>query len=171
MKELYQTADRGTICSKLCSCERPILQGMCISGGQGSTHPSRPLLLLPSVYENAVKPGPASSIWNWWDSSAHIVHERRVLSRLASMHLIYWIALNFVFRNSLISYYVSTRAHFIMCSWFYDWMQQGLSTVKEFSQTQDTPGFGCQWSATEPRQPDGSTPGPFTFLYFRLMTS
>ena len=41
--------------SKLCSCERPILQDMYISGGQGSTQLSRSLLLLPSVCENAVK--------------------------------------------------------------------------------------------------------------------
>ena len=52
-----QTADFGTICSKLCSCERPILQGVCILGGQGSTQLSRALLLLPLVCENAVKAG------------------------------------------------------------------------------------------------------------------
>ena len=50
-------ADFGTICSKLCLCERAILQDMCISGGQESTKPSRPLLLLPSSCENAVKAG------------------------------------------------------------------------------------------------------------------
>ena len=52
-----QTADFGTICSKLNSCERPILQGVCILGGQGSTQFSRPLLLLPLVCESAVKAG------------------------------------------------------------------------------------------------------------------
>ena len=52
-----QTADFGTICSKLCLCERPILQDMCISGGQESTQLSRPLLLLPTVCDNAVKAG------------------------------------------------------------------------------------------------------------------
>jgi len=45
-------ADFSTICSKLCLCKRPILQGM--SGGQESTQLSRPLLLLPSLYENTV---------------------------------------------------------------------------------------------------------------------
>ena len=55
MKELCQTADFGTICSKLCSCERLILHGVCILGGQGSTQLSRALLLLPLVCENAVK--------------------------------------------------------------------------------------------------------------------
>ena len=56
-KEPCQRADFGTICSKVCLCERPILQDMCISGGQESTQPSRPLLLLPSSCENAVKAG------------------------------------------------------------------------------------------------------------------
>ena len=32
-KSCAKTADFGTICSKLCSCERPILQDVCISGG------------------------------------------------------------------------------------------------------------------------------------------
>ena len=50
-KELCQMADFGTICSKLCSCERSVLQDVCISGGQGSTQPPRLLLLLPSVCE------------------------------------------------------------------------------------------------------------------------
>ena len=52
-----QTADLGTICSQLCSCERPILQDMGILGGEGSTQLSRALLLLPLVCENAVKAG------------------------------------------------------------------------------------------------------------------
>ena len=51
--ELSQTADCGSICSKLCSCEQPILQDMCILGGQGSTELSRLLLILPLVCENA----------------------------------------------------------------------------------------------------------------------
>ena len=38
-------------------CERAILQDMCISGGQESTKPSRPLLLLLSSCENAIKAG------------------------------------------------------------------------------------------------------------------
>ena len=54
-KEPCQRADFGTICSKLCLCERAILQDICISGGQESTKPSRPLLLPPSSCENAVK--------------------------------------------------------------------------------------------------------------------
>ena len=54
-QELCQTADFATICSKLCSCEWSILQDMCISGGQECTHLLRPLLLLLSVCENAMK--------------------------------------------------------------------------------------------------------------------
>jgi len=57
MKELCQRADFGTICSRLCLCERPILQDICSSGGQESTQPSRPLVLSPSSCENAVKDG------------------------------------------------------------------------------------------------------------------
>ena len=56
-KEPCQRADFGTICSRLCLCKRAILQDMCISGGQESTKLSRPLLLLPSSCENAVKAG------------------------------------------------------------------------------------------------------------------
>jgi len=48
-----QKVEFGTICSKLCLCERPILQDMCISGGQESTQPSRPLVLLLSSCEKA----------------------------------------------------------------------------------------------------------------------
>ena len=54
-KEPCQRADFGTICSKLCLCERAILQDMCISGGQESTKPSIPLLLLPSSCEKRCK--------------------------------------------------------------------------------------------------------------------
>ena len=46
-----------TICSKLCLCEGPILQEASISGGQGHTQLLRPLLLLTSVCEIAVKAG------------------------------------------------------------------------------------------------------------------
>ena len=56
-KRAVLTADFGTVCSKLYSCEPPILQGVFILGGQGSTQLSRALLLLPLVCENAVKAG------------------------------------------------------------------------------------------------------------------
>ena len=59
-------------CSKLCSCERPILQDMCTSCGQGSTQLSRMLSLLPFVRENAVKAGSsfkALKLLRWTHSS------------------------------------------------------------------------------------------------------
>ena len=74
-------------CSKLCSCERPILQDMCISCGQGSTQLSRMLLLLPFVCENAVKAGSSfkalkllrcilqqTSYYHWWQQRSYASH-------------------------------------------------------------------------------------------------
>ena len=53
---------------------------MCISGGQGSTQLSRPLLLLPSVCENA-KSQVQLQTSEIGEIQAPIAHERRVLSR------------------------------------------------------------------------------------------
>jgi len=47
-------ADFGTNCSKMCSCERLILEEICISGGQESAQLSRLLDVIPSLCESAV---------------------------------------------------------------------------------------------------------------------
>ena len=54
-KEPCQTANFGIICSKLCLCEGPILQEICIQGGKESTQLSRPPLLSLLLCDNAVK--------------------------------------------------------------------------------------------------------------------
>ena len=41
-------------------------------------------------------------------------------------------------------------------AFYYDWTQQRLSTIKEFSRTQVTSSLGCQCSTTESRQPDST---------------